>query len=136
MTVYGVAGNIVPAAWHTDSHRENSRRFPDIKDGFFRWVRKQMPSPGASAYALESLGLVEFAPFNTGILPHFRFKILQGQVLRQDAPAVLTVGLGGLVNGQYKLTPLYDPTNNTFGGQPVPSGSALTQEFPSNTGMG
>lgn len=128
-------GHIAPAGAHSEGQRAHRGRFNDISQGFFKWVRKQMPTPGANAYALESFGLVEFDPVNTGIIPKFFFRQLQGNVVRQDSQAVVTSGLGGLVTGSIRLTPLYDPATNTFGGVSIGSGSSINGEFKANQSL-
>lgn len=122
-------GVITPAGNHSEGNRSNKGRFNTIMDGLYRFVRKQTPTQGAMNYALETLGLVEFSPIATGIPAKFHFNMLEGGVVYQDAPAVLTSGLGGLVTGQWMLTPLYDPNTNTYGGVPISNSAALSQEF-------
>lgn len=131
----GSAGTIAQAGSHSEGQRDNRNRFNDISEGIYRWVRKQLPTPGALNYAFETLGLVEFSPINTGIPAKFQFRQLEGGVVYQENAAVLTNGLGGLVTGNIRLSPLFDPNTNTFGGVPIGSNSPISQEFASNTGM-
>lgn len=114
---------------HSEGQRDNRGRFNSINEGFFHWVRKRLPSPGANNYALESMGLVEFDKVNTGIIPKTFFAILEGGIVMQDAQAVVTSGLGGLFSGTVRLQPLYDPNTNTFGGVPLDNNSPVSQEF-------
>lgn len=133
---HGIAGTITNAGQHSEGQRANRGRFNDVTEGIFRWVRKQLPSPGAQNYAFETLGLPEFSPYGAGIVPTRFFKILEGNVVFQNQPAVLTNGLGGLVTGNIYLSPLYDPSTNTFGGVPIQSGNAVSQEFPNSSTSG
>ena len=109
--------NASPAGYHTEGHRMNNpARFADIwKDGFHHWTRKEQPTPGALAYAFESLGLVEFTPIGAGVAQRVQLRPLAAQ---SYLPAQLLPlqGLGGIVAGQVITQPLIDPYNQTFGG--------------------
>lgn len=72
------------------------------------WEKKRMPSPGAQAYAFESLGLVQFTPIGPSV------NVRQGIVPVPGAPqpvSGLAVPLNGIPTtaGQIMGQQLYDP---------------------------
>lgn len=72
------------------------------------WEKKRQPSPGAQAYAWESLGLSEFTPIGAGVHTRIGIRPLPGA----NQPAIgLAVALNGVPTtaGQLFGQPLYDP---------------------------
>ncbi len=103
------------AAQHSEGHRTDSKRFSEIVNPVQHWVKKEQPTPGAYAYAFETIALPEFGVVGTGIGPSFFFKPFQ-QPSYQQNKSVPIAGLGGIVAGTVYSQPLYDPSTNTFGG--------------------
>lgn len=82
----------------------------DPPEGLYQgvWEKKRQPSPGAQAYAWETLGLVQFVPSGPSITVRRGISVLPGA----PQPAIgLAVPLNGvpLTAGQVVGQPLYDP---------------------------
>lgn len=109
-----------PAGQHFEGHRANSKRFgKDIYENFYHWIRKQQPSPGAMAFAFETMSLPELSPIDHAVCVRKGFSAFAGSAqVYVPVVAVPTAGLGGLVQGQFISQPLYDPYSNTYGGSP------------------
>lgn len=114
-------GGTSPAGQHYEGHRACGPRFGnDIGSNFYHWIKKDQPSAGAMEYAFETMGLPELSPIDhaicvrTGFLP-FAFS---PQVYVPNV-SVPVNGLGGLVQGQMVMQPLYDPYSNSFAGSPA-----------------
>jgi len=108
-----------PAGYHDNGDRLNPKRFSDIFTGFYHWVKKDLPDPGAQNYAFESLGLTEFTPIGAGVAQRQMFNVLQPPSLFVNGQMLLTSGVGGVAAGQVIFQPLIDPYNNTYGGETV-----------------
>jgi hypothetical protein len=106
---------------HSDGHRANRARFADIfESGLFHWEKKKQLSPGAMAYAFETLALAEFTPIGPSVASRHLFQTVQPPQLYVNNMVVNTTGLGGLYAGQYISQPLLDPSTNSYGGTPIP----------------
>lgn len=110
---------IAPAGAHSSGARQDQKRFADITKGFYHWMRKRLPTPGAQNYAFESLGLIEQTPIGPSILVGYTFKKTQPAQSYMPNEGIFIAGLGGLVAGQIALQGLYDPNTQTFAGQPI-----------------
>lgn len=103
------------AADHYMGHRADPKRFKDIVNPVQHWVKKEQPTPGALAYAYETLALPEFGIVDSGIGSSYFFKLFQTPSYQYNKSVPIT-GLGGIVAGTIVSSPLYNPANNTFGG--------------------
>jgi hypothetical protein len=88
------------------------------------WERQRQPSPGAMAYAWETLGLVPFSPIGSGIPATFHFRPLLSAPQPYSLKAVALDGVPTVAGG-IMGAPLYNPTTgafhssaNPFGGSP------------------
>jgi|GEM_PF-6468838 len=110
------ATNVVRAGGHQEGHRFDKLRFKDVVNPVQQhWVYKEQPTPGAYAYAFESLALPEFGVVDSGIGSSYFFRPLQTPSYQVNKSIPVT-GLGGIVAGTIYSQPLYDPVNNTWGG--------------------
>lgn len=115
---------VPPAGHHTDGHRTNSRRFAVVMADGYTWVRKELPGPGASNYAFDSLALAESTPIGPGVRQR-QFWTTVSMPLFVAAMSRPMSGLGGIVQGQAILQPLYDPYNNRYGSVQGPQSSGM-----------
>lgn len=111
--------NASPAGNHSEGHRVNNRRFSDVFEGMFHWVKKRLPSPGTGNYAFSTLSLYELSPIGPAVAARVLFQTVQPPQLYLNGQLVGTVGLGGLVAGQMISQPLLDPATGTYGGARV-----------------
>jgi hypothetical protein len=93
----------------------------DPPDGLYQgvWEKKRMPSPGAQAYAWETLGLSQFTPIGPGVTVREGYRVTAGA----DQPMVgLAVMLEGVPTsaGQIYGQPLFDPNVGAFTNSPMP----------------
>lgn len=100
------------------------------------WEKKRQPSPGAMAFAWETLGLEQFTPIGPGVHVRQGFQVTPGVPQPATGQAVWLDGIptnAGQVYGQA----LYDPsTGYTTGATPIynnpfpfssePAGGSLT----------
>lgn len=106
-----------PAGVHSEGHRANKKRFSDIFSGLHKWTKKRQPSPGAMGYAFETLALPELSPIDHAVCVRKGFSAFAGSPqVYFPAVNVPIAGLGGLVQGQMVMQPLYDPYSNTYAG--------------------
>jgi len=107
--------NPPPAGEHSYYHQQDPNRFVQMQDreGFYHWERKPQLSPGAMAYAFESLGLSEYSPVGCGIVTRQPMRVTTPNVY--FSPQYTSAGLGGLVTGTMALQSLIDPYNGGYG---------------------
>lgn len=103
---------VIAAGAHTDFHSNDPRRFVNSSD-FYRWERKNMLSPGANAYAFETLALAEFTPVGPSIVTRQPMRVTTANVYMYQQLGI--AGYGGLVPGNMIMQPLVDPYSNSYG---------------------
>ncbi len=113
------SANNSPAGAHYEGHRANAGRMTDVFKGMYHWIKKQLPSPGTGNYAYSSLALYELSPIGPAVASRNLFQTVQPPQLYLNGQAISTVGIGGLVAGQYISQPLLDPSTQTYGGVPI-----------------
>jgi hypothetical protein len=96
------------------------------------WERKDMPDPGAQAYAWETLGLEPFSPIGPGVRTRIGIKPLFAQVYTEQA-----VILNGIPTtaGQIFGQPLFDPSAPGSGytmGLALPGSPLAALNIPAN----
>lgn len=80
------------------------------------WERKELPGPGAMAYAWETLGLAPLTPIGRGIVAYLAVRAVGPQVY-MPFKSITVVGIPTMA-GQMALQPLYDPETG-YGPSPL-----------------
>ena len=83
------------------------------------WEKKRQPSPGAQAYAFETLGLAQFTPIGPAVAAREHINPFPGTPQPYVTKAVVLDGIA-ITAGQIYGQPLYDPSQGYVGnGMPV-----------------
>lgn len=93
----------------------------DPPEGLYQgvWEKKRQPSPGAQAFAWETLSLAQFVPSGPSITVRQGFKPLPGTQQPYVGQAVNLDGVP-IVAGQMVGQPLFDPNSGYVGsGLPI-----------------
>ena len=110
--------NCCPGAYdagaHNEGGRENRALYSDIAQNGNVWQHKRQPGGGAREFAYETLGLSPYTPIGAGVAQRTFWGYLAPQAWANLA--ISTTGLGGVVSGNARMQPLYDPNTKTYGG--------------------
>lgn len=106
------------AGYHSEGNASAGKRVVDVKntDFDFHWQQKKQPSPGAMAFAWETLALQPLSPIDHGVAIRKGFSPLAfSPQLYVKMPSVPTAGYGGLQTGQMIMQSLIDPYTQAVG---------------------
>lgn len=78
-------------------------------NGLNHYTRRKQPSPGVQQYSYDNHRVIEQPIIGDAVAFQMQFQSYQPPQLYMQQPALLTTGLGGIVNGQIIFQPPRDP---------------------------
>jgi len=104
------ASDLSPAGLH-GHWSPHAQRYRDdhASVGVTTFSNTRQPSAGAQSYAYLNHRVIQQPVIGGGVAAQMQYKSIQPPQVYVQAQAVLTSGLGGLINGQYVGQALIDP---------------------------
>lgn len=102
--------NHSPAGASTDNRRSLMKRLFPQKQGFYHWEKTRQPDPGAQRYAFTNHRVIEVPIVGDAVANQAQFRSEQSPQVYVHNQAILTNGLGGIINGPIVFQPLSDPS--------------------------